>query len=64
MPAVGVSSYTKVDTNIAWQALENTEVLFGIDNLTDDLHAEYSAPLYGERLEVPRLFYLTFKVSM
>ncbi len=64
MAASGIPSYSKLDANLAWYALESTELILGVDNITDDLHPEYSAPLYGERLEIPRLFYLTVKVTM
>lgn len=62
--ATGIDDYTKVDANLAWHALENTELILGVDNLLDDEHPEYSAPLYGEPSEVPRLVYITLKVSM
>lgn len=64
LPSIGIDSYTKIDANIAWRAFDDAEVIFGVDNATDNLHPEFSAPLFGERLEVPRITYITFKASM
>jgi iron complex outermembrane receptor protein len=62
-PAMNMPAYLKLDSNVSWQVLENMEVVAGVDNLADNTHPEYSAQLYGEATEVPRLYYLTVKLD-
>ena len=64
MPANEVDGYSKIDTNIAWAIVDNAEIIFGVDNLTDSLHQEHAPALFGEAEEVPRIFYATFRSSL
>jgi outer membrane receptor protein involved in Fe transport len=64
LPTINIGDYTKVDTNLSWAAFQQADIIFGIDNLTDSSHQEYSPQLYGEWEEVPRLFYVTLKIAL
>lgn len=63
-PAMRLPAYVKVDTNLIWQLDDQSELQLGVDNVTDNLHPEYSAALLSEPTEVPRLYYLTLKLSL
>jgi iron complex outermembrane recepter protein len=44
LPAAGIPSYTRLDTNLAWQPSEKIALVFGGQDLARDLHQEYSGP--------------------
>ena len=64
MPAIAMQDYTKIDTNIVWSPTDKWELILGIDNLTDGVHQEYSQQIYGVPAQVPRLYYMTFKIAL
>ena len=64
MPAINIPAYGKLDTNVAWTPADTWEIIFGIDNITDDYHQEYSQQLFGVPTEVPRLYYVTLKIDL
>lgn len=63
-PAIKIPAYYKLDGNVSWRLSRGVEAVGGIDNITDNLHPEYSAQLFGEPTEVPRIYYLTLKFDL
>ena len=44
LPAPGIPSYTRLDTNLAWQPSEKISLVLAGQDLVRDLHQEYSGP--------------------
>jgi iron complex outermembrane recepter protein len=44
LPAPGIPSYTRLDTNLAWQLSDKISLVLAGQNLMRDLHQEYSGP--------------------
>jgi iron complex outermembrane recepter protein len=64
LPAINIPSRTAIDSNFSWNVTDHTELVAGIENITDNRHPEYSAQLFGINTEIPRLYYLTLRMSM
>jgi iron complex outermembrane receptor protein len=63
-PAIKIPAYVKIDSNISFDVFDNASIVVGVDNVTDDRHPEYSGPLFGEAIEVPRLTYVTLRLGL
>lgn len=63
LPGSSVAAYTKLDSNITFEPMEGVEFTFGVDNLLDDRHQEYSGQLFGEPEEVPQIVYFSLKLQ-
>lgn len=55
--SIGIPSYIRFDTRIGWKPLEGFELSFVGQNLLDNSHPEFEAPLYSLPTEVGRSFY-------
>lgn len=54
----GIPSYFRFDTRLGYLPTKNLDLSFGIRNLFDDRHSEFSAGLYATRVDVSRTFYI------
>jgi len=53
----GVPSYVRWDSRIGYLVNRSLDLSFGIQNILDDRHQEFSAGLYNNKVEVGRTFY-------
>jgi iron complex outermembrane receptor protein len=51
------AAYTRLDTRLAWQAMDGVEVSLVGQNLLDDMHKEFNGFLYQNSVQIPRSFY-------
>lgn len=56
-PGAYIESYLRFDTRVAWRPMDYLELSLVGQNLLDDSHQEFGAPLYGNATEVPRTFF-------
>lgn len=52
-----IDGYYRLDTRLAWQAMDNLELSLVGQNLLDNQHQEFSGFLYQNSSQVPRAFY-------
>ncbi len=57
LPNQSVDAYFRFDTQIIWKATDNIEISLDGQNLLDNNHAEFGAPLNGTQNEIPRAVY-------
>jgi len=55
--SVGIPSYVRFDTRVGWKPMEGLELSLVGQNLLDDSHPEFEAPLYSLPTEVGRSVY-------
>lgn len=55
--STGTPAYTRLDTRLAWQALEGLELSLVGQNLLDKSHKEFNGFLYQSSSEIPRAYY-------
>lgn len=54
----GVPAYIRWDTRLGYLATKNLDLSFGIQNLLDDRHQEFSAAFFNNKIEVGRTYYV------
>lgn len=54
----GVPSYVRWDSRIGYLVNNSLDLSFGVQNILDDKHQEYSPGLFNVRTEVPRTYYV------
>lgn len=53
----GVPAYVRWDTRLGYLMTKNLDLSFGIQNLLDDRHQEFSAGLFNNKVEIGRTYY-------
>lgn len=63
LPNQSVDSYFRFDTQVIWKATEGIELSLDGQNILDNRHPEFGAPLNGAQNEIPRAVYgrITFR---
>ncbi len=59
----GVPAYIRLDTRLGYLPRRGLDLSFGIRNLLDDRHQEFSAGLFNNKVEVGRTFYAKVAVQ-
>ena len=57
LTALGVDSYTRLDTRLAWKAMPGLELSIVGQNLLDKSHQEFAGFLYQNSSQIPRSVY-------
>lgn len=60
----GVPAYTRFDTRLGYLLKDDIDLSFGIKNLTDKRHQEFSGATYGYKTEVGRTFYVRVALGL
>ena len=56
----GIDSYLRFDTRLGWEPIRGMTINLVGQNLFDDYHPEFTAPLHSKDVEIGRSFYLKF----
>ena len=59
----GVPAYIRLDTRLGYLPRRGLDLSFGIRNLLDNRHQEFSAGLFNNKVEVGRTFYAKVAVQ-
>ncbi|MBY0355236.1 MAG: TonB-dependent receptor [Rickettsiales bacterium] len=62
LPANQIPGYTKLDSNVRWQLADGITAILAGENLLDDRHPEFSAPLYSYSSEIPMNVYASVEL--